>query len=121
LSETIRLDPRSSSAYYLRGVARYDNYMRAPASVDKSDLERAIADLTGAIRLDPDHADAYYYRGLAWTANGNHENAIADLTEAVQLRPYSERMISALKQLKPETPDSTVITTDSLKRFLEKH
>jgi len=121
LSETIRLDPRSSSAYYLRGVAQYDNYTRAPASFDKSDLGRAIADLTDAIRLDPDHADAYYHRGLAWSANGDRGHAIADLTEAVQLRPYSERMISALKQVEPETPDSTVITTDSLKQFLEKH
>jgi len=82
---------------------------------------RAIADFTDVIRLDPNNADAYYARGVAWSTNGDRDRAIGDLSEAVQLRPYSPGMIAALKQLKPDTPDHTVITPDSLKRFLETH
>jgi tetratricopeptide (TPR) repeat protein len=117
----IRLAPEFTAAYYRRGLARYDNYMRAAALIDKNDLDGAIADFTDAIRLDPNDADAYYARGLAWSTNGDRDHAIADLTEAVQLRPYSPQMIAALKQLKPDTPDHTVITPESLKRFLETH
>ena len=95
--------------------------MRSAALMEKHDLDRAIADFTDAIRLDPNDADAYYARGLAFSTNGDRDHAVADLSEAVQLRPYSTQMIAALKQLKPDAPDQTVITTDSMLKFLKTH
>jgi tetratricopeptide (TPR) repeat protein len=52
-TEAIRLDPRSTTAYLGRGVARSRT----------GQFAEAIADATEAIRLDPRHAPAYRNRG----------------------------------------------------------
>jgi tetratricopeptide (TPR) repeat protein len=87
--------------YYLRGAAWYDRYMRASASIDPKDLERAIADFTQAIHFGPNFAGAYFARGLAHSTNGERDRAIVDLTEAVRLEPANQQMAAALKQLAP--------------------
>jgi tetratricopeptide (TPR) repeat protein len=76
-SQAIRLDPRRTEAYFLRGSA----WER------KNQLTRAIADLTEAIRLDPQHAPAYTNRGAAWVQLNEIDRAIADLDLAIRLDP----------------------------------
>ena len=52
VAEAIRLDPKSSYAYGVRGCAR----------AEAGDLDKSIADLTEAIRLDPKDAMTYSNR-----------------------------------------------------------
>src|SRR6478752_3781525 len=71
-------------AYRTRGTA-YSN--RGAAYYLKGELDRAIADCTGAIRLDPTSADAYFNRAGAYSRQGDPGRAIADSTEAIRLAP----------------------------------
>jgi tetratricopeptide (TPR) repeat protein len=104
LSDAIRLDPNRPYVYYLRGAAWYDRYMRASASINPKDLERAIANFTKAIHFGPHFAGAYYARGLVRSTNGQHDRAVADLTEAVRLDPTNPEMAAALKAAQAPVP-----------------
>ncbi|MGZ3361542.1 MAG: tetratricopeptide repeat protein [Xanthobacteraceae bacterium] len=70
--------------------------VRGATYVERSDLDRAIADFSEAIRLDPRSALAYNNRGRAYREKGDDNRAIADLNEAIKLdpklaRPYYNR------------------------------
>jgi tetratricopeptide (TPR) repeat protein len=79
-NQAIRIDPRRTEAYFLRGSA----WER------KDQWTRAVADLTEAIRLDPQHAPAYSNRGAAWLQLNEIDRAIADLDRAIRLDPREE-------------------------------
>src|SRR5688500_9997572 len=57
------------------------HFNRANGWLAKGELDRAIADFSGAIGLDGTNAKAFYNRGNAWAALGARERAIADFTE----------------------------------------
>jgi len=80
-TESIRLNPKESSAYFNRAFAREA----------KGDLDGAIADYTEAILLNPSDATAYNNRGISRKAKGELGAAIMDYSEAVRLDPqYAE-------------------------------
>lgn len=79
-TEAIRLDPRSSTAYYLRGVER----------MDKKDYENAMSDLNSAIEISPTYAEAFLSRGGIYIRKNDTENAIKDLTRAIELNSLPE-------------------------------
>ena len=54
---------------------------------NKSDLNRAVVDLTDAIRLNPKYADAYNGLGAVYANRGEYDKAIADFNEAIRLDP----------------------------------
>ncbi len=112
LDQAIRLDPKYSRAYNVRGVvwkkkgdldrahrgfhatrsattrsrrSRYAN--RGDAWDDKGDQDRAIADLSEAIRINPNYARAYNIRGVIYRNRNDLDRAIADYTEAVRADP----------------------------------
>ena len=87
-TEAIRLDPRSTTGYLGRGVAR----------CRKRQFAQAIADATEAIRLDPRHAPAYRYRGRDHAAAGAWSKAVADFTEAIRLSPTTARLTATGRQ-----------------------
>jgi tetratricopeptide (TPR) repeat protein len=76
-SDAIRLDPKSTDAYYGRGNA----YKR------KNDLDKAIADFAEVIRLDPSCANGYWGRGCAYSDKGDCNRAITEFTDAIRLNP----------------------------------
>jgi tetratricopeptide (TPR) repeat protein len=78
--------------------------MRARASINPKDLERAIANFTKAIHIGPYFAGAYYARGLARSTNGQRDRAVADLAEAVRLDPKNPGMAAALKAAQAPVP-----------------
>ena len=53
----------------------------------KNDLDRAIADYTGAILADPKYALAYRNRGYAYNRKGDFDLAIADFDRLIGLDP----------------------------------
>jgi tetratricopeptide (TPR) repeat protein len=75
--QAIRIDPKNTRAYSVRGVAW----------AAKGDLDRAIADYYQAIRLDPKNTNVYDNRGIAWAAKGDLDRAIADYDQAIRLDP----------------------------------
>ena len=77
LSQIIKSDPTSASAYLNRGSAQ--------ASVGEVAL--ALGDFSVAINLDPKLVEAWYNRGTTFTHIRRFESAIADLTEAIRLKP----------------------------------
>ena len=114
----IRLDPKSTRAYFGRGVllaSRTRAYDRAIADFDKvlalepdnvdalirrgdaySQLGqpgRALADLDRAVVLAPGNAQAYVFRGLAQSRRGEPQLAVKDYDAALQRNP---REINAL-------------------------
>ena len=76
-TKAIKLDPKCTPAYYVRGVTCYL----------KKEFDDAIADLTKAVELDPKYAKAYENRGRAFAAKRDYAHAIADYTEAIELDP----------------------------------
>lgn len=113
--QAIGQDANDTQIYYLRGLARYNQYMFASAWIRKDDLDRAIADFTQVVRLDPTMAIAHYVRGLAHNISGDRDRAIADLMEAARLDPINPGIRAALKQLKPDYEPPK----DSLEKLLK--
>lgn len=74
-NKAIRLDPKSSEAYFGRGCAR----------LGQGDIKKVISDLTRAIKLNPRHGMAYLLRGVAYRAKAKTDKAIADFTEAIKV------------------------------------
>jgi tetratricopeptide (TPR) repeat protein len=73
LTEALRLDPGSSTAYFHRGNAWYD----------KDEYDRAIADYSDSLRLDQDAA-TYTNRGLCYSRKKEPDRAIRDFTAALE-------------------------------------
>jgi tetratricopeptide (TPR) repeat protein len=109
LTKAIELDPKSSRAYYYRGIAygKLGNDQQAIKDFDKAielnpkysmayngrgiaygnlgDYKQAIEDYNKAIELNPKYAHAYYDRGLAYDKLGNYKQAIEDYGKAIEL------------------------------------
>ena len=71
--------------------------------MDKTDYEKAVADLSEAIRLSPGDFFCYACRGWAYQAKKDLDKAIADFTAAVKLNPrdyasYSSRSLAYLEK-----------------------
>jgi len=73
----IEADPKSDTAYYLRGRALARQNQEA----------RALADLNRAVELNPRNADAYNWLGWIHGRSNRNEEAIAALTKAIAIRP----------------------------------
>jgi tetratricopeptide (TPR) repeat protein len=75
--EAIRLNPKYTTAYYVRGLAQ----------VLKKDYAAAIKDYDEAIRLNPKYAFAFRERGLAYNNLKEYAKALADLEAAIEIDP----------------------------------
>jgi tetratricopeptide (TPR) repeat protein len=108
-TEAIRLDPKSASAYRIRGAARsnLEDYQGAIADFNRAlwlapkyegaylnrgmarsnmgDYQGAIVDFNEVLRLYPTDSGAYYHRGIARSNLGEHQGAIADFNESIRL------------------------------------
>ena len=73
----IRIDPKITGPYTVRGIAW----------AAKGDLDRAIADYDQAIRIDPKNSSWYFHRGLGNLYAGALPTALADLDKASELNP----------------------------------
>ena len=82
-SALIRQRPDSAAAYYSRGSARYHA---------RSELGKAVNDLTTALRLDPQSHNAYRMRGLARARQGDWVGLREDCSLALQFRPASAEL-----------------------------
>jgi tetratricopeptide (TPR) repeat protein len=79
----LRQRPDSARAYYSRGAARY--YAR-------TDLEKAVNDLTTALRLEPNQFKAYRMRGLARAQQGDWAGLRDDCSLALRFHPTSAEL-----------------------------
>lgn len=68
--QAIKLAPENAKAYYLRGIANYEEV----------EDELAIADFDKALELGFDRIDLYYYRGLVYDSLMEEKEAVDDLT-----------------------------------------
>ena len=75
--EAIRLNPKYTTAYYVRGLAR----------VLKKDYAAAIKDYDEAIRLNPKYALAFRERGVAHNNLKEYAKALADFDAAIDIDP----------------------------------
>lgn len=102
LDASTRLEPNQARAYYMRGRARYHQYMSGSERNRKEDLDGAIADFTQALELDPSDAIARWMRARAKETKGDVEGAVADLIAASRLDPVHQGIREDLKVLKPD-------------------
>ena len=79
----IRLSPDSSLAYYKLGASRYFH---------RSELDKAVNDLTTSLRLEPDQYRCYRMRGLIQAQLGEWVAMRDDCTQAIQLHPNSAEL-----------------------------
>lgn len=79
--QVLRLDPKLSRAYALRGQAFLG--LNHPA--------QAVADYGEAIRLEPEVAEHYVQRGLALARLDKTEDALSDFDKAHELDPQAAR------------------------------
>lgn len=84
-SSIIRLSPDSAYAYYSRGAARYFH---------RSELEKAVNDLTTSLRLQPDQYSCYRMLGLIHAQLGDWVAMRADCTKAIQLLPNNAELFN---------------------------
>jgi Tfp pilus assembly protein PilF len=69
---------------------------------DKSDLSRAVADLTEVIELSPRLAVAYANRGLFRLALGKDDEAEKDFSESLRLDPNLKQTLQQRIQSQKE-------------------
>jgi len=90
--DTIRSDPKSSEAYYYRGMA-YDG---------KGDHEKAVVDFREAARLNPKRhvaltdkiMSAYISWGLACKSKWDYVGAVKAFDEAIRLNPKDAKALN---------------------------
>lgn len=82
-SALLRQRPDSAPAYYSRGEARYHA---------RTDLDKAVNDLTTALRLEPNQHKAYRLRGLARARQGDWAGLRDDCSLALQFNPTSAEL-----------------------------
>lgn len=84
-STLLRQRPDSAPAYYSRGAARYHA---------KTELDKAVNDLTTALRLEPNQHEAYRMRGLARAQQGDWAGLRDDCSLALQFHPTNAELYS---------------------------
>ena len=91
LTEQVRRNPLSASAWNERGSAYFDQAeilgekgLRDQAAAE---FDRAVSDYGEAVRLAPKTAEVYFNRGNALLGKGEYPRAIADYNEAIRLNP----------------------------------
>ncbi len=84
-SALLRQRPDSAPAYYSRGAARYHA---------RTDLDKAVNDLTTALRLEPNQHKAYRLRGLVRAQLGDWAGLRDDCSLALQFHPTSAELHS---------------------------
>lgn len=118
LEATLQADTTNAEAYYLRGVANFQNFEFRAAAHDftraielrpdfidaifhrgivhvvRGRYDDAIEDFNRVIALDAEHAAAYYNRGRLYYWKGDREAAIADFTKARKLDPLLGRELN---------------------------
>jgi len=77
LTEAIKSNPKSSTAYFLRG-----NVWKKAGN-----LAMAITDYTQAIRINSNYPQAYNNRGSLYGITGEYKKSVDDLTKAIELDP----------------------------------
>ena len=100
LDKTIKLNPRSSEAYYKRGVAYYyvgETYSHSVLGYkyfnpqnykqDKKYYKKAIKDYNKVIQINPNFTEVYNKRGRYYLNLRKYKQAIKDLEKAIQLNP----------------------------------
>ncbi len=78
-NNALRLHPRSTKAFCLRGNAR----------MNLGDLDAAVMDYNAAIEIKPDYIEALCNRGVLKLLRGNVKGSRADLDRAQRLDPQS--------------------------------
>lgn len=81
-NKAIKVAPKYSNAYTLRGIAHALN----------NDMEKATSDLTNSISLRANNVMAYYTRGSIYASKGIYKHALSDLNKAIELAP---KMVAA--------------------------
>ena len=110
-SKAVDRNPKSSAAFYTRGVCY--------RTIGEHD--RAIADLTRAIELNPINAVAYRRRGTCHADKDDHDRAIDDFTRAIAVSPrfagaHYSRGVSSDRKRNSFRPSVGAITSTSRSR-----
>ena len=92
-TESIRLNPKMTDAYYNRA-----NIILTRKDIENPKLENALKDLTKALELDPDFVDALYAMGALKKKLGEYEEAIKYLNKVIEIEPDAVHA-KALKKL----------------------
>lgn len=81
-SKAIDLNPKKSSFYYNRGIARGS----------RGNLIGEIEDYNKALEINPDYDDVYCNRGTAFDNLGDFEKAINDYNQSIKLNPNDPKL-----------------------------
>ena len=100
LDEAVRLNPRFTAAYMLRGVARH---MQSEALQTPLSAVAALEDFDEAIRLNPRLIYAWFDKGAVAFQSGNTQEAIKAYTRAIEINPefaeaYFNRAIAYISE-----------------------
>ena len=93
------------------------HFNRANGWLAKGELDRAVADLSGAIGLDRSNAKAFYNRGNAWMALGAHERGDRGLQRGDPARcEFRRRLRQPRRRVLPAKATSTAPSSTSMLR-----
>jgi tetratricopeptide (TPR) repeat protein len=111
VSTAIAIDPKSPSAYQLRGMIYLNN--KSPDQAISKDADKAVKDFSVAISLESakkTNALNYYYRGLAYNQLLNIDAAWADFQQARALDPSNQDIQSAWQKQRQFSPQGRAET-----------
>jgi Flp pilus assembly protein TadD len=81
----LKENPKSSEAYYLKGVCH--------SNLNKN--KEAINDYSKALELDPTYAEAWYERGYSYFILGDMKNAMENFLQTIEVEPnYAEAYLN---------------------------
>ena len=98
-NDAIRVDPKSTLAYYGRGVM---------LATRTRAYQRAIEDFDKVLTLEPDNVDALIHRGDSYRQIGNYGRALADLDAAVAKEPDNAEAL-AMRGLANSSRGETIL------------
>lgn len=112
-TQAVRRDPSIPVPADLRELVASRILLIGENSLDRGELQAALADFNLALRVNPNSAGAHSGRGLVFEAQGQPQAALAAYEQALALDPGNLVALEGVDTLRPPTPTPAPVVAPS--------